>query len=271
MEAVLARLPNDAESNELREKQHFLKGVLVGLAARLQGAALGRARRASAISTGSCARRSAVIMKCESARDDWPEKFAGLTARIEALKPRVAGMQTFAETALAKQQTYIQSIAVDELKAQRDRLNTYMVQARFALASMYDRASRAQRRPKATTCSGRARDDERAAARAARDRGDLAVRPHHDRHKPRDRHDQGRRGPRRRSRHVGADRRRRGAGDGVLQAVPRPRIRRRAAARGGDAPARRLAARGHGDRASSRATCRRSAASAARSRCTRSS
>ena len=44
-------------------------------------------------------------------------------------------------TALAKQQTYIQSIAVDELKAQRDRLNTYMVQARFALASMYDRAS----------------------------------------------------------------------------------------------------------------------------------
>ena len=60
---------------------------------------------------------------------------------IEALKPRVEGMQTFADTALAKQQTYIQSIAVDELKAQRDRLNTYMVQARFALASMYDRAS----------------------------------------------------------------------------------------------------------------------------------
>jgi len=50
-------------------------------------------------------------------------------------------MQTFADTALAKQQDYIQAIAIDELKAQRDRLNTYMVQARFALASMYDRAS----------------------------------------------------------------------------------------------------------------------------------
>jgi hypothetical protein len=77
----------------------------------------------------------------QSARDDWPEKFAALTARIETLKPRVAGMQTFADTALAKQQDFIQSIAIAELKAQRDRLNTYMVQARFALASMYDRAS----------------------------------------------------------------------------------------------------------------------------------
>ena len=35
----------------------------------------------------------------------------------------------------------VAGIAVDELKAQRDRLNTYMLQARFALASIYDRAA----------------------------------------------------------------------------------------------------------------------------------
>src|SRR5262249_902391 len=77
----------------------------------------------------------------QSARDDWPEKFAALTARIETLKPRVAGMQTFADTALAKQQAFIQTIPVPELKAERDRLNAYMVQGRCAVGSMYDRAS----------------------------------------------------------------------------------------------------------------------------------
>jgi hypothetical protein len=30
---------------------------------------------------------------------------------------------------------------VAELKAQRDRLNTYLVQARFSLATLYDRAA----------------------------------------------------------------------------------------------------------------------------------
>jgi hypothetical protein len=50
-------------------------------------------------------------------------------------------LQGTAQTALARQQQFLQNIAVDELKAQRDRLNTYMLQARFALASIYDRAS----------------------------------------------------------------------------------------------------------------------------------
>jgi hypothetical protein len=50
-------------------------------------------------------------------------------------------MQTFAQAALEKQQNFLQAIAVNELKAQRDRLNTYVIQARFSLASIYDRAS----------------------------------------------------------------------------------------------------------------------------------
>ncbi len=272
MEAVLAQLPNDAESNELREKQHFLKGVLEWDLQRDYKARLWAERK----SLGDLDRQLREAQRrhheVQSARDDWPEKFAALTARIEALKPRVAGMQTFAQAALEKQQDFLQTIAVGELKAQRDRLNTYMVQARFALASMYDRAS-ARRRPRAITCSGRARDDERAAARAARGRCDLAVRPSPSVTRSDDRHDQGSS----RAATVEVDTSTPIAGGEAkamesLQAVPRSRVQRRAAARGSDAPARRLAAREHRDRRSSRATCRRSAAaSAARSRCTRSS
>jgi hypothetical protein len=37
-----------------------------------------------------------------------------------------------------RQRRFLQSIAVDELRAQKQRLNTYSVQARFALAAIYD-------------------------------------------------------------------------------------------------------------------------------------
>jgi hypothetical protein len=141
MEPALARLPDDAVSDEMREKQKFLKGLLSWDLQRDYKARLWAEKK----SLGDLDRQLREAQRrhheVQGARDDWPEKFAALTARIEALKPRVEGMQTFADTALAKQQTYIQTIAIDELKAQRDRLNTYMVQARFALASMYDRAS----------------------------------------------------------------------------------------------------------------------------------
>jgi hypothetical protein len=141
METVLARLPNDAESDELRTKQSFLKGVLEWDLQRDYKARLWAEKK----SLGDLDRQLREAQRrhhqVQGARDDWPEKFAALTARIEALKPRVAGMQTFAQAALAKEQGFIQAVAVDELKAQRDRLNTYMIQARFALASIYDRAS----------------------------------------------------------------------------------------------------------------------------------
>jgi hypothetical protein len=141
MEALLARAPNDAESDEIRAKQRFLKGVLEWDLARDYKARLWAEKK----SLGDLDRQLREAQRrhhlVQSARDDWPEKFAALTARIEALRPRVAGMQTFAQAALAKQQGFLQAVAVNELKAQRDRLNTYMIQARFSLASIYDRAS----------------------------------------------------------------------------------------------------------------------------------
>ena len=39
------------------------------------------------------------------------------------------------------QHNFLQDIAVDELQAQKQRLETYSVQARFALAAIYDRSA----------------------------------------------------------------------------------------------------------------------------------
>jgi hypothetical protein len=64
-------------------------------------------------------------------------RVASLKARIDAIQSRLAATQR-------KQSAYLAQIAANELQAQKGRLAAYQVQARFALASIYDRAANAQ-------------------------------------------------------------------------------------------------------------------------------
>jgi tetratricopeptide (TPR) repeat protein len=141
MEAEIARLPHDAEYDEIRVKQRFLKGLLAWDLRRDYKARLWAEKKSLADLDRQLREAQRRHHQVENARDDWPEKFVQLTARIESLRPRVLGMQGEAQAALLKQQLFLQDVAVAELEAQRDRLSTYMVQARFALASIYDRAA----------------------------------------------------------------------------------------------------------------------------------
>jgi hypothetical protein len=141
LEPKLVLLSNDAAGEEARAKHRFLRGVLLWDLRRDYKARLWAQRK----SLGDLDRQIREAQRrhheVNSARGDWPQKFGALTARIDALTPRVEGLKATAQGQLGRQQQFLQGIAVDELKAQRDRLNTYMLQARFALASIYDRAS----------------------------------------------------------------------------------------------------------------------------------
>lgn len=141
LEPKLALLPNDAAGVEARAKQRFLRGLLLWDLRRDYKARLWAEHK----SVGDLDRQLREAQRrhheVESARNDWPQKFGELTVRIDALEPRVASLKTSAQAALVRQQQFLQGIAVDELKAQRDRLDTYLLQARFALAAIYDRAS----------------------------------------------------------------------------------------------------------------------------------
>src|SRR5690606_23662948 len=75
------------------------------------------------------------------ARDAWPMQFAALTERIGELEPRIRALRASAAAALERQRAFIEARAIDELDARRARLATYRVQARFSLATIYDRAS----------------------------------------------------------------------------------------------------------------------------------
>jgi hypothetical protein len=147
MEGNLDLLGDDARSEELRNKQRFLKGLLLWDLRRDYRARLWaeqRSLRELDLELKQARRRHTHV---ESARNEWPDQFAALTTHIRALRPRVAALQGTAQATLARQRSFLQGIAVDELVAQRARLNTYLVQARFSLASIYDRAS-ADARPR---------------------------------------------------------------------------------------------------------------------------
>jgi hypothetical protein len=128
-------------SEEVRSKHRFLRGLLLWDLRRDYKARLWAEHKALSDLDRQLREAQRRHHQVSSSREDWPEKFGALTARIQALRPRVAALQSSAQSALNRQQQFLQGIAVEELKAQRDRLNTYMVQARFALASIYDRAA----------------------------------------------------------------------------------------------------------------------------------
>ena len=141
MEPKLATLPSDAASDEIRSKHRFLRGLLLWDLRRDYKARLWAEHKALADLDRQLREAQRRHHQVTSSRDDWPQKFGALTTRIEGLRPRVLGLQESAQLALHRQQDFLQGIAVEELKAQRDRLSTYRVQARFALASIYDRAA----------------------------------------------------------------------------------------------------------------------------------
>lgn len=141
MQPKLRQLGDDARADELRDKQRFLQGLLLWDLRRDYQARIWAEKKSLRDLDRQIKEAQRHYHLVSTARDEWPREFSDLSTRIGGLRPRVAGLQNMAETALAAQRNLLQGLAVDELTAQRERLSTYMVQARFALASIYDRAA----------------------------------------------------------------------------------------------------------------------------------
>ncbi len=141
MEPQLAMLGADDRAEELRYKQRFLKGLLIWELRKQYHERLWRQRREIRDLDRELRAADRLNLRVRNARDDWPDQFAGQSSRVGGLSSRVADLQGTTNKAFARQQEYLQSIAIEELTAQRNRLGTYMVQARFSLAAIYDRAA----------------------------------------------------------------------------------------------------------------------------------
>jgi tetratricopeptide (TPR) repeat protein len=137
----LARIEGQAEAAAIAEKRRFFRGLLLWELRRDYRARLWseqRSLRELDLALKEARRRQSDV---SAGVEGWEENFASLSAQIGGLRPRVAALKSATDAALARQRVHLDSVAIDVLNAQRDRLDTYMVQARFSLASIYDRSA----------------------------------------------------------------------------------------------------------------------------------
>ena len=72
--------------------------------------------------------------------------YVGYTTPVKRLRMRVGESITEIDRLMARQGRLLETVAIDELVARRDRLQDYRDKVRFALADSYDRATQAQAR-----------------------------------------------------------------------------------------------------------------------------
>lgn len=129
------------EAAEVIDKINLLKGVMKWemerqVKERLTNLRINQTAIGEALVETQRARR-----QVDEAMRTEPLRFAALGERVDNLAPNIEAIKMRVEQSLSEQRAYLQSIAVGELRAQKQRLDTYTVQARFALAVIYDNAA----------------------------------------------------------------------------------------------------------------------------------
>jgi hypothetical protein len=141
VDAELAAHAGDASLDDAREKARLARGVLMWRldeAWKVRSWEAGRSMRELDAAVYDARTRQTASSR---ARQGAPERNAELGRRVAAVAPRVADLAARVESAKSAQERYLADIAVGELQAQRQRLDEYSVQARYAVATIYDRAS----------------------------------------------------------------------------------------------------------------------------------
>jgi hypothetical protein len=138
---VAAGDPADPEIVAAREKLRLIKGVTYwqmneGFRARAWSSRKNLREVSQALRETE--KRWSLV---QEARDAVPDRDGEFAARIARLRPRIDGAVAQVAALKSGQAEYLADIAVRELESQKARIETYTVQARYALATIYDRAA----------------------------------------------------------------------------------------------------------------------------------
>jgi TolA-binding protein len=144
IEDALATAPHDEQNDALRARVRLLKGVLFYQLTDAFKARQWQERRTLKDLDLALHEAQSRWIRVDKARHSVPTNTGEFAARLAALKTRISELQARLAGAQKAQQAYLQQIAVAELSDQKDRLDAYEVQARFALATMYDKAANGQ-------------------------------------------------------------------------------------------------------------------------------
>lgn len=141
IEAALAAAPESADTADLKARLRLVKGVLFFRLNDSFRARMWQQRRTIKDLDLALHEAQNRWIRVEHARQSVPTNNGEFAARVAALKSRIDELQAHLAATEQKQSAYLAQVAVNELEQQKNRLATYQVQARFALATMYDRAA----------------------------------------------------------------------------------------------------------------------------------
>jgi hypothetical protein len=140
-QTALAGAPDTPENAELRARLALVKGVLQFRLNDAYGARLWQEHRSLKDLNLALNEAQSRWIRVERARKNMPANTGEFATRVAALKQRIEALQVRLAATEQKQSDYLAKVAVTELEQQKDRLAAYQIQARFALATMYDRAA----------------------------------------------------------------------------------------------------------------------------------
>jgi len=129
------------ESAALREKQRILKGLLLWDMEREFNIRAWRQDKQIEKLGEELKQTVSNFASIDTTVDGIPETVLEFDSRIALLQPKLDQMQRKLLLAKERHATYLYGLVVGEMQVQRERLVTYRAQARFALASIYDRLS----------------------------------------------------------------------------------------------------------------------------------
>ena len=129
------------EADEVQDKIDLLKGVLQWELERDFRERLRKVRRNLNMSGEALVETQRSRRQIDETMRSEPLRFQALSDRVYGLAPRLESTRMQIADARLRQREFLQTIAVGELQAQKERLDIYSVQARFALAAIYDIAS----------------------------------------------------------------------------------------------------------------------------------
>ena len=145
--AAIERIPalqaNIPEAEEVRDKIKLVKGTLQWDLDKEFDSRLWKIRRNLRQTGEALVETSRSRRQIDEAMRNEPLLFGDLNQRVNGLSPQIDILKARVEDVMDRQRAFMLGVAVDELRAQKQRLDTYTVQARFALAAIYDLATTA--------------------------------------------------------------------------------------------------------------------------------
>jgi hypothetical protein len=143
IEEYIATHPDDPELADMKEKHRLMKGVMYWRLSQSFKARLWNERRSVKELEGELkeTQRRAVLVK--QAREGTPLTTGGYASSVADVRARIDELQLRLLDVSEKQNQFLQSLAVRELQGQKQRIETYQIQARYELAAIYDHAANA--------------------------------------------------------------------------------------------------------------------------------